>query len=1161
MTEERFRVLIVEDVDDDVTLLVRHFQKAGFEIDFERVDRASDFSNKLQETDWDVIISDYSLPGFTGLDALEILKSHGLDIPFIIISGTIGEETAVAAMKAGAADYLMKDNLTRLVPAVLREIADAKERRGRREAERSLALSEERYRIVAETASDAIITIDTDNIIRFANSATERIFGYTTEEIIGQPITILMPERHRSGHLNAVARYLKTGQKSLDWSSVETEAVRKDGSEINILISFGEYVHESEHSFTAIIRDITQRKQDENKLRQSEEDFRGLVEATTQYVWQLDARGNLREFPQWWVDLTGQPYDLSLNYGWTDYVHPDDREEVYKTYVAALESRKPVVLTLRLRDRNGNYGHYAARAVPIFNDDGTFRKWICSLSDITERMKAEEALRESEARYRELFDSANDIIYTQDLDEKFTSINAAVQAVTGYTPEEIIGNDLSQLVAPGSVDKARQMTRKKLAEEGSTNYELEIIKKDGGIAILEVSSKLVFENGKPIGVQGIARDITARKRAEELAHERDRQLSTLIENLPGVVYRCRIDQNYRMEFINDAVLDVTGYPQEDFLEGGRIFGDLIPEKERAEMREFVLGELAKVNRYEVTYPVVTKNGRERWVSDRGQGIFDVDGKPYAIEGFITDITERRNSEEARRRSEQQLRVVTDTVPALITYFDQSLICRFENKYYLEWLGRPERSIIGLHLREIVGPVAYEGIEKEFAIALAGNEFTIEREALLERIGSAGRSSYLRVSYVPDRDEQGNVIGAFAFAIDLTETKRSEEALQKSREQLVQSQKLESVGRLAGGIAHDFNNMLTAITGYSELALRKLPVGDSVRKHIEEIKKAGERSAQLTNQLLAFSRRQILQAQVVNINDVILDTSRMLKRLIGEDIALETELAENLYAVKCDPGQLSQIIVNLVVNARDAMPDGGTILVETDNTSLDAKYAAEHVGVKPGDYVIMTVSDTGVGMDEETKKHVFEPFFTTKEVGKGTGLGLSTVYGIVKQSDGNVWIYSEPGLGTTVKVYLPVADADSQIHRTPQQTNDFKFGSERILLVEDEESVRNLTSEMLRSCGYTVVEAGDGAEALSVIRKSTEKFDLIFTDVVMPQMSGRELADRVLEIDPKARILFTSGYTDNVALRQGVLDETTNFISKPFSFFALATKIREALDSK
>lgn len=1151
--------MILEDVDDDAALLVRHLTKAGYDIEFDRADRADDFSDKLEKGDWDVIISDYSMPGFTGLDALEILKAQGKDIPFIIISGTIGEETAVAAMKAGAADYLMKDNLTRLVPAVLREIADAEERRGRREAERSLALSEERYRIVAETASDAIITIDIDSIVRFANSATERIFGYTTVEIIGQPITILMPERHRSGHLNAVSEYLRTRERSLDWSSVEIEAVRKDGKEINILISFGEYDDESDHSFTAIIRDITQRKQDENKLRQSEEDFRGLVEATTQYVWQLDERGNLTEFPQWWVDLTGQPYEVSLNYGWTEFVHPDEREEVYKTYVAALESRKPVVLTLRLRDRSGNYGHYAARAVPIFNEDGSFRKWICSLSDITERMVAEEALRESEARYRELFDSANDIIYTQDLDEKFTSINAAVQAVTGYTPEEIIGNDLSHLVAPGSVDKARQMTRKKLAEGGSTNYELEIIRKDGGTAILEVSSKLVFENGKPTGVQGIARDITARKLAEELAHERDRQLSTLIENLPGVVYRCRIDQDYRMEFINDAVLDLTGHPQEDFLEGTRIFGDLIPEKERAEMRKQVQEELKNGRRYEVVYPLIKRDGSERWVSDRGQGIFNADGKPYALEGFITDITERRNSQEALRRSEQQLRVVTDTVPALITYFDRELICRFENKYYLEWLGRPEGSIVGLHLREIVGPVAFEGIAQEFGIALAGNDFTVEREALLERTGSGGRSSYLRVSYVSDRDDEGNVIGAFAFAIDLTETKRAEEALQKSREQLVQSQKLESVGRLAGGIAHDFNNMLTAITGYSELALRKLPADDPVRKNIEEIKKAGDRSAQLTNQLLAFSRRQILQAQVVDINDVILDTSKMLTRLIGENVLLETELSDDLYKVKCDPGQVSQIIVNLVVNARDAMPEGGTILVETSNTNLDAKYAAEHVGVSPGDYVVMTVSDTGIGMDEETRKHVFEPFFTTKEIGKGTGLGLSTVYGIAKQSGGNVWIYSEPGKGTTVKVYLPVAEVDSPIHRTPQQTNDFRFGSERILLVEDEEAVRRLTSEMLRACGYSVVEAANGQEALETFRKSEDKFDMIFTDVVMPQVSGRELADRVLEISPKMKILFTSGYTDNAALRQGVLDETTNFISKPFSFLALASKIRETLD--
>ena len=321
--------MIVEDVDDDAALLVRHLNKAGYAIDFKRVDRAGDFSDSLQDADWDVIISDFSLPGFTGLDALEILKAHGRDIPFIIISGTIGEETAVAAMKAGAADYLMKDNLTRLVPAVVREIADAQERHARREAERSLALSEERYRIVAETASDAIITIDRENIIRFANSATERIFGYTSDELIGNSVTIIMPDRHRTRHENAVVNYLRTGQRTVDWANFETEARRKDGKEIFVQISYGEYAEDEEHYFTAIIRDVTQRKVNEDKLRQSEEDFRGLVEATTQYVWQLDDRGNLTEFPQWWVDLTGQPYEVSLNYGWTEYVHPDDREEVH----------------------------------------------------------------------------------------------------------------------------------------------------------------------------------------------------------------------------------------------------------------------------------------------------------------------------------------------------------------------------------------------------------------------------------------------------------------------------------------------------------------------------------------------------------------------------------------------------------------------------------------------------------------------------------------------------------------------------------------------------------------------------------------------------------------------------------------------------------------
>ncbi len=374
----------------------------------------------------------------------------------------------------------------------------------------------------------------------------------------------------------------------------------------------------------------------------------------------------------------------------------------------------------------------------------------------------------------------------------------------------------------------------------------------------------------------------------------------------------------------------------------------------------------------------------------------------------------------------------------------------------------------------------------------------------------------------------------------------------------QSQRLESVGRLAGGIAHDFNNMLTAINGYSDLTLRQLDLDDPLRVNVVEIKKAGERSALLTRQLLAFSRRQVLKPKVIDLNQVVSDTSSMLRRMIGEDIELEICLSPDLGSVEADPGQLTQVITNLAINSRDAMPSGGSITIEVSNQEIDENYTEQRIGVKPGSYVMLAISDTGLGMSAEVKEHIFEPFFTTKEMGHGTGLGLSTVYGIVKQSGGYVWVYSEPSQGTSVKVYLPRADKELDSAEAIEALQDL-HGSETILLVEDEEVVRELSKKILESCGYRVVEASDGAEASAIFQQIDQEFDLLLTDVVMPKMSGRQLVQSLEHIRPDLKVLYMSGYTDDSIVRHGVIDAGENYIQKPFTYNALASKVRRMLD--
>jgi len=393
--------------------------------------------------------------------------------------------------------------------------------------------------------------------------------------------------------------------------------------------------------------------------------------------------------------------------------------------------------------------------------------------------------------------------------------------------------------------------------------------------------------------------------------------------------------------------------------------------------------------------------------------------------------------------------------------------------------------------------------------------------------------------------------AIAFVNDISDRKRLEG-------QLLQAQKMEAVGRLAGGVAHDFNNMLTVIAGYNRMILDDLSPLDPLRGCAEEVLKAADRAAALTRQLLAFSRRQVMQPVVMDVNVTVGHTEKMLRRLIGEDVELVLILPADIGNIKADPNHIEQAIVNLALNARDAMPKGGRITVETANARLDETYARTHMGVKPGDFVMVAVSDNGCGMDAETRRRIFEPFFTTKEKGMGTGLGLATVYGSVKQLGGDIWVYSEPGQGTTFKLYFPrVAEVADPPSSDPMGV-DREPATETILVVEDEEAVRDLTVKILRKLGHTVLAAANGAEAIAIAKSYAGPIALLLTDVVMPNMSGRQVADELLKLRPELKVLYLSGYTDNTVVHHGVLEDGVEFLPKPYSREALARKIRDVL---
>jgi PAS domain S-box-containing protein len=413
--------------------------------------------------------------------------------------------------------------------------------------------------------------------------------------------------------------------------------------------------------------------------------------------------------------------------------------------------------------------------------------------------------------------------------------------------------------------------------------------------------------------------------------------------------------------------------------------------------------------------------------------------------------------------------------------------------------------------------------------------------------------HVSVSVSPIRDQDGLVIGASAIYRDISDRKKLEE-------QFHQAQKMEAVGQLAGGVAHDFNNLLTVISGYSEVLITRLPANDPTRGFIQEIHKAGERAAHLTRQLLAFSRKAVVEPRVLDLNTIVADTEKMLWRLIGEDVSLTTALAPGLGQVKADAGQIEQIIVNLAVNARDAMPQGGKLTIETRNVELDSNYTKLHPEVKPGRYVMVAVSDTGSGMSQETKGRIFEPFFTTKGSGNGTGLGLATVYGIVKQCGGHIGVYTELGQGTSFKIYLPPVEEKVSSGKSLHGQKIAPHGNETILLVEDDDAVRAITKLALQSVDYKVLEARNGAEAVRICERYTEPIHLLITDVVMPEMGGRQVAERLAALNQGIKVLFLSGYTDDAVVRHGILQAEVAFLQKPFTPMALANKVRDVLDA-
>ncbi len=763
---------------------------------------------------------------------------------------------------------------------------------------------------------------------------------------------------------------------------------------------------------------------------------------------------------------------------------------------------------------------------------------VMRFADVTERKRTEMALRKSEEMFSKAFHSSPVPMSIVDLGKNasFLEVNESFERITGFAHDEIIGRTAMELglhVEPRDFEESR---KRMLTDGGYRNLEFRLRKKTGETMIGLISAEQMEIDGSSCAI-AVAVDVTESRRAEQEHRESEELYRQLFElESDAIVLGDRISGE--LLAANKAASSLYGYSREELLSMNRT--DLSAEADKTieatmQMRAFIPLRWHR-----------KKNGTVFPVEISGS-YFEFKGRSVFVSA-IRDITNRKLIKEALEKSEERFSKAFHSNPAAIVITDLTDRCYVEVNHTFEHL-------VGYRRDEIVGhtwdelPLWTDPRLRDNAVAqLVGAGSIRNWECRFRRKNGEEGTGLLSAELIEIDGKQC----AITSTVDVTERIHLQS-------QLGQAQKLESVGRLAGGVAHDFNNLLTIINGYSDLILKALPADNPLHSYAHEICKAGGHAVKLTGQLLAFSRKQVIQPSALEVNTIVNDTVVMLRRLIGEDIALTTNLDPLAGQIMADAHQLHQIIMNLAVNARDAMPDGGRLNIATSNADVDESDLAAHPDARAGKYVVMSVTDSGVGMDEETLQHAFEPFFTTKERGKGTGLGLSTVYGIVRQSGGWIDAWSEVGRGSSFKIYMPRIDAGPATS-TPEVivTRRTHGGGETVLVVEDQEAVRELTKTVLEAYGYHVFEATNGDEALAFVKEHPDEIHLLLTDVVLPGMNGKDLSERLRRLRPKLKVLFTSGHSAEVVGRRGVTDGDLSYLPKPVSPETLVAKVRDVL---
>jgi len=840
---------------------------------------------------------------------------------------------------------------------------------------------------------------------------------------------------------------------------------------------------------------------------------------------------------------------------WLKIVHPDDLPKITADLISHLKGETPLYeAEHRILSRSGEWRWCFIRGKVVERDpEGRALRAVGTSINITEKKVSEETIRQTEKQHRLILDNLKVVVFRSDTEGRWSFLNPAWTDLTGFDVRESIGKSYLEYVFPDDRERNMELVRQLIErEKDSCHHEVRYLRKNGGFRWVDAWAQLELdEQGDTTGITGTLTDITDRREGAVALQQSERRFRGLLEDvaLIGVM----LDREGNITFCNRSLLALTGWSPEEVLQQNW-FDLFLPEEVREDVKNVFRTNLNDAGGYRsYENPIVTKSGEQRLISWTNTALRDNQGNVVGVAAVGNDVTEHKRAEQAVLAERNFSNAALESLPGIFYLFDQT-------GRFLRWNTNFEL-VSEYSQEEISGmsPLDFFADSDKTLINERIREVFVKGESNAEAalVSKSGKKIFCyftgRIIHV---EGKACLIGT---GTDITDLKVAEEEKEKLRNQLQQAMKMEAIGRLAGGVAHDFNNLLTAIMGNISLSLMKLSPSDPATGLLAEAKRAAEGAATLTQQLLAFSRKQIIEPKVLDLNDLITGLYTMLTRLIGEHIDMKTVHGEDLGPVKVDPGQFEQILVNLAVNARDAMPDGGALLVETANVDLDEEYCARHPYVRPGRFVMLAVSDTGYGMTEEVRKNIFEPFFTTKPKGRGTGLGLATIYGVVKQSNGSIEVYSEVGKGTTFRIYLPRVEGEATKPREPDLPVELPTGSETVLLVEDEESVRNLCVRILERLGYRAMQAGNGNEAIALAREHVKRIDLLMTDVVMPGMNGRELANRLTRIHPEMKVLFTSGYTDNAIVRQGVLDEGVSFIGKPYTPLALARKVREVID--